>query len=163
MFHPQFLFKGGNKVTTDSILMLDCRKEENKAIIQKALRKIKPLMKYEEVEEDIPLEMIEKVINVITGKYCVCIQWISHQKQPLFTNDNSVWWSCSCKTDDDHKWIGTWYGATMYELLAKTALRLYVGTLKEEFRKRDMKKEEEKKKRLAQWNDDKENDDGEEW
>lgn len=142
-------------MTTDAILMLDCRKEENKVIIQKALRRIKPLMKYEDMGEDIPLEMIEKVINVIIGKYCVCIQWISHHKQPA-DMDTSMWWSCSCKTDDTHKWIGSWYGATMYELLAKTAIRLYAGTLKEEFVRRTPEQEEERRKRLAELGDSKE-------
>lgn len=150
-------------MTTDAILILDCRKEENKVIIQKALRKIKPLQKFEDVEEDIPLEMIEKVINVIIGKYCVCIQWISHHKHPLITEDTSMWWSCSLKTDDDHKWLGSFYGATMYELLAKCAIKLYAGTLKDEYRKRSKEQEEERRKRLAEMNKEEEKENDEDW
>ena len=47
---------------------LDCRKEENKEIIQKVLRKIKPLSKYS-VGECIPISALEKAITVMTKKY----------------------------------------------------------------------------------------------
>lgn len=137
-------------MTTEHILLLDCREDENKEIIQKALRKIKPLKRYENLEDDVPLEMIEKVINVITSKYCICIQWISHHKQPIIANDSSIWWSCSLKTDNDHKWLGSFYAATMYELLAKCAIKMYSCTVNNSIKKRDPIEEEERKQRLMQ-------------
>ena len=49
---------------TEDIINLDCRKEENKEIIQKVLRKIKPLSRYPD-GCDIPFEAIEKAITVM--------------------------------------------------------------------------------------------------
>ena len=47
---------------TEQILNLDFRKEENQGIIQKVLRKIKPLSKYS--DEVVPIEAIEKLVRV---------------------------------------------------------------------------------------------------
>ena len=58
---------------TEDIINLDCRKEENKEIIQKVLRKIKPLSRYPD-GCDIPFEAIEKAITVMCKKYCLRIK-----------------------------------------------------------------------------------------
>lgn len=104
---------------TEDILNLDCRKEESKEIIQKALKKIKPLSKY---SDEVPLEAIEKLIGVLTKKYSIRIQSINLS----FVEENgSLYYSCSIKEDDEHQWLGNCYGITIYELLSKVAIKLY--------------------------------------
>lgn len=131
-------------MTTQQILNLNTRTNPGAEVtIQKALRKIKPLSKFEGVEENIPLELVEKVIHTIVSKYHVGIQWISHESR---LNIPEVYWSVSIKTTDDHKWLGSIQGATMYELLAKTAIKLYVLVKNEELTVRDADEERRKRK-----------------
>ena len=61
---------------TEQILNLDYRKEESQEIIQKVLRKIKPLSKYSD-ESNIPIEAIEKLIRVLVQKYEITPQWMT--------------------------------------------------------------------------------------
>lgn len=134
-------------MTTQQILNLNTRKNpEANEIIQKVLRKIKPLSKYEDMEEDIPLELVEKVIHTIVGKYHVGIQWISHESRLSIPE---IYWSVSIKSTDAHKWLGSIQGATMYELLAKTAIKLYVLVKNEEVAVRDIDEEKRKKEILS--------------
>ena len=67
------------KMKTMELLNLDCTKEENAEIIQKALKRIKPFSK---CEGDVELEKLEKFIQKISVKYHIMIQWIT----PTFTN-----------------------------------------------------------------------------
>lgn len=134
-------------MTTQQILNLNTRKNpEANEIIQKVLRKIKPLSKYEDMEEDIPLELVEKVIHAIVSKYHVRIQWITHESRLSIPE---VYWSISVKTDDTHKWLGSIQAATMYELLAKTAIKLYSLVKAEEVTVRDIEEEKNRKERLS--------------
>lgn len=105
---------------TDEILNLDYRKEESKEIIQRVLRKIKPLSKFSE-ENDVPIEAIEKVIRVMVNKYAITPQWmtISYHEHEFGI------YSISVKTLDTHKWIGNVYGMCLYEVFAKLAIKIY--------------------------------------
>ena len=105
---------------TNDLLNLDCREEKSKRIIQKALKIIKPLAKYSD-EQIIPLEKIEKAINIMTNKYAMCIQWITPSK----CEEKYMLYSLSIKNDDDYSWVGTVYGVTIYEVFAKCAILMY--------------------------------------
>lgn len=106
---------------TDEILNLDYRKEETKEIIQKVLRKIKPLSKYSDEYESIPLEAIEKLIRVLYQKYEITPQWMT---MSLHESAVSVY-SIGVKTTTDHRWLGTVYGMCLYEVFAKLAIKMY--------------------------------------
>ena len=82
---------------TEQILNLDYRKKENKEIIQKVLRKIKPLSKYSD-EVDVPIEAIEKLIHVLVQKYEILPQWMN---MTYFEPIISIY-SISIKTTTDH-------------------------------------------------------------
>lgn len=106
---------------TEQILRLDYREEESKEIIQKVLRKIKPLSKYSDEYGDIPLEAIEKLIRVLYQKYEITPQWMSMSLNEPIVNIYSI----GVKTTTDHKWLGTVYGMCLYETFAKLAIKMY--------------------------------------
>lgn len=108
-------------MTTSEIMNLDFRKEESQEIIQRVLRKIKPLAKYSE-EETIPLEMLEKVVRVVCLKYSVCVHWIS---QDIHANEQETIWRAILINETDLKDVGTVYGISIYELFAKMAIKLH--------------------------------------
>ena len=129
---------------TDEILNLDYRKEENKEIIQKVLRKIKPLSKFSE-ENDIPLEAIEKAIRVMVSKYEIRPQWmtISYEGPVLGV------YSIGVKTSDTHKWLGDVYGMCLYEVFAKLAVKIYAEVKSGNIPVRVPTKEEKQRERIA--------------
>ena len=103
---------------TMELLNLDCTKEENAEIIQKALKRIKPFSK---CEDDVELELLEKFIQKISRKYHIMIQWIT----PTFTDKIESMYSASFKRTDDHSWLGNVYGKSIYELYAKIVIKMY--------------------------------------
>ncbi len=128
---------------TEQILNLDYRKEENQEIIQKVLRKIKPLSKYSE-EEQIPLEAIEKLIRVLVQKYEITPQWMSMTfHEPILGI-----YSCGIKTTTDHAWLGNVYGMCLYEIFAKMAIKIY-SEVKAGIPERTASKEEAERERIA--------------
>ena len=110
------------KLTTKELLNLDCRREENKEIIQKALHRIPKISKTLFEGTEVPLEMIEDGIHHIIKKYKIRVQWIS-----LNCHDNitTTIYQVSLISTKDLKWIGNVYGASIYEALAKTFLKMY--------------------------------------
>lgn len=129
---------------TERILMLDYREEETKEIIQKVLRKIKPLSKYSE-ECDIPLEAIEKLIFVLAQKYAITPQWLMMSFHDGVTSVYSV----GVKTTTDHKWIGTIHGMCLYEVFAKLAIKMYSEVKQGNIELKAATKEEKQRERLA--------------
>lgn len=104
----------------EKALYVDYRKKENKEMLQKVLHEIP---QYKKCVGDVPQELFEKMINIITGKYAITIQWISHVK-----GNDIVYWSSSIREDVLYEYRGTITAATMYELLAKIALCLFAMT-----------------------------------
>ncbi len=129
---------------TEQILNLDYRKEENKEIIQKVLRKIKPLSKYSD-EIDVPIEAIEKLVRVLVQKYEITPQWMTMSYfEPILGL-----YSIGVKTTTDHKWLGTVYGMCLYEVFAKLAIKMYSEIKSGNIPVRTMTKEEKQRERLA--------------
>ena len=129
---------------TEQILNLDYRKEESQEIIQKVLRKIKPLSKYSD-ESNIPIEAIEKLIRVLVQKYEITPQWMS---MSYFDNSFGIY-SIGIKTTTDHKWLGTVYGMCLYEMFAKLAIKMYSEVKSGKIPIRTKTKEEKQREQLA--------------
>lgn len=126
---------------TDEILNLDYRKEEAKEIIQKVLRKIKPLSKFSE-EQDVPLEAIEKCIRVMSQKYDIVPQWVTMSLYESAVNIYSI----GVKTAKEHQWLGNVYGMCLYEVFSKLAIKMYSEIKQGNIAVRTMSKEEEWRK-----------------
>lgn len=107
---------------TEQILDMDCRTKEGMGVIQSALHKI-PILDKKHYGEEIPLESIEKVIESISRKYCVEIQYIT----PSY-REETVIYSASLKdtkAQKEFKWIGNVYGCCIYEIMAKALIKMY--------------------------------------
>lgn len=145
---------------TEQILNLDYRKEESQEIIQKVLRKIKPLSKYSD-ESNIPIEAIEKLVRVLVQKYEITPQWMSMSYFEPIVGIYSI----GVKTTTDHKWLGTVYGMCLYEVFAKLAIKMYSEVKSGNIPVRTMTKEEKQRERFAKQADAKmaEGDDDEDW
>ena len=144
---------------TEQILNLDYRKEESQEIIQKVLRKIKPLSKYSD-ENDIPIEAIEKLIRVLVQKYEIKPQ---EMMMSYFESTLGIY-SIGIKTTE-HEWLGTVYGMCLYEVFAKLAIKMYSEVKSGRIRVRTATKEEKERERLAKRADAKmvEVEDDEDW
>lgn len=107
-------------MTTNQVLQLDCRKEENEKIIQKVLKQIKPLSKYTDVE-DVPIWAIEKAITVMAKKYNVRIREFMPD---VWANKNETIWRATIVSEEDLS-TTTVYGISLYEVFAKSAIQMY--------------------------------------
>ena len=130
---------------TEQILNLDYRKEESQEIIQKVLRKIKPLSKYSD-ESNIPIEAIEKLIRVLVQKYEITPQWMT---MSYFEPTLGIYSIC-VKTTTGHEWLGTVYGMCLYEVFAKLAIKMYSEIKSGNVPVRTMTKEEKQRKKLVE-------------
>lgn len=107
-------------MTTKEIINLDYREEKNKKVIQRVLRQLKPLSKYS--DEDIPFNAIEKAIVVMCKKYTMKVNSLALD---MLANDEHIIWKVWLINDTNLKTIDIIYGITLYEVFAKTAIRLY--------------------------------------
>ena len=85
------------------------------------LRQIKPLSRYSE-EEDIPISAIEKAICVMSKKYNIRIRDISPD---IWSADKAMIWRATIISDKNLVIRGNIYGISMYEVLAKVAIKMY--------------------------------------
>lgn len=115
------------------MLLIDCRKQEEKEKINKILWKIKPIkqkmIKLGYVKEDIvPLEQLEKFLQFVRTQYGYRTQWINsyfetdktkkpHKTKFVFYTHGLV--------DMEGEWITNIEGKTIWELFAKTAIVFY--------------------------------------
>ncbi len=111
-----------NKITTDAILNADCRKKEGRILLQKALRKIKA---FEDVQDKIkiPLEQLEDWMCKTCNRYDVRPQWVNILYD--VKKDGYRLYSLTCITQVKHEYIGTVYGVTIYELIAKMVFLIF--------------------------------------
>lgn len=109
-------------MTTKQILDLDCTVEQNMEVLQKALRKIGPLSKYE--FEEVPQWAIEKVVHNMCHKYEL---WVREIAQDPWSNAKMDIWRVTLVEDGkSNSWDGIKiFGASIYETLAKTAIQIY--------------------------------------
>ena len=113
-------------MTIKQIINLDYRVKENQEIIQKVLRQIKPLSRYSD-EEDIPFSALEKAIAVMCKKYMMRVNQLVLD---MWANDEHTIWRAWLINDTNLKTIDNVYGISLYEVLAKSAIRLYAEVKK---------------------------------
>lgn len=100
------------------VMNLDYRIKKNKIKIQKALRKLPPLMKFPEGKM-IELIDIENALSYMFSKYDFTIQWISCNSTP----EDDLKYTISLKTGLEY--IDTIYAIEIYELFAKASILIY--------------------------------------
>lgn len=132
-------------MTTNQILELDFREEENEKIIQRVLRQIKPLSKFTD-DEDIPLEFLEKVVRVVCLKYEVWVQSIS---QDVRAGDGITVWRATLIDTTNFKSFGNVYAMCMYELFAKLSIKLHSLIRTEKLKERELSENEKARQRKA--------------
>lgn len=115
-------------MTTDQILQLDCREEDNCRIIQKALKQIKPLSKEVGI---LPLEKIEKLITVLSKRYNMRVRELVPD---VWSNSGETIWMAVVIDDISLQTSNLVFGLSVYEALAKTAICMY--SLKEKVGRR---------------------------
>lgn len=113
-------------MTTKEVINLDYREKKNQEIIQRVLKQIKPLSKYSD-EYEIPLSAIEKAITVMCKKYSMKIKDIIPN---IRANDDSIIWKSTLMNEITFKTFDEIYGICLYEVFAKTAIRLYAEVKK---------------------------------
>lgn len=101
------------------ILSLDFRREQDREIAQRALRKFKSCREYP-MGEDVPFQAIEKLLSSMMLKYAIDPLDFFIVRQD--GNETHVVWSCGVKLSDGHSWLGTAYGLTLYEVVCKVVL-----------------------------------------
>ena len=106
-------------MTTQQILNLDLRDEENKKIIQKVLKKIKPLSKCS--DENVSLEKIEKTIMVMCKKYD--FNFIIYVDKNAA--EKALIYRVEIINNKLLKKVERVYGITIYEALSKAAIKIY--------------------------------------
>lgn len=109
-------------MTTRELMELDCREDENRRKIQKALRLIKPLSKE---EDDVPLEKMERAIKVMCEKYKL---WVRELCPDVEAGEKHIVWRAIIIDVTNLKTIGAVYGCTLYEVIAKTTIFIYSET-----------------------------------
>lgn len=103
---------------TYDILALDYRENESREIIQKVLKKIKPLSK---CISNVPLEKIERCAKVICEKYNYWLRFYSDTA----SGDDCIVWRCEVFDSNDLQLIKKIYGCTFYECMSKVVIYLY--------------------------------------
>ena len=140
MFVHPFLLEG--KMKTYDILNLDCTKQENIKTLNRFLWKIKPIARMLEKEQCtktqmIPLELLEKALHGFCIRYGYFHQgfhtYYEYEKQEdgTRTNKKFVFYHASVITPD-RQWIGEVYGKTLWEITAKTIIKIYAHIKAEE-------------------------------
>ena len=114
------------------ILILDSRKEKNRKIINNVLIKIKPIrnkMKKEGYKKSdiVPLEYLEKFLQVMYKNTGYCTQWLS----TCYDSDTRDFLHYSIGVlDAKRKWIDNVNGKTLWEVYAKVVILMYDSYLK---------------------------------
>lgn len=112
---------------TKQIMEMDYRVPENQKAIQRVLRQIKPLSKFPE-GSDIPLSAIEKAIQVMDKKYEI---GISDLVPDTHSNSNgTIWRATLVEHNNPFERLDAVHGLSIYEVLAKAAIRIYAEVRK---------------------------------
>lgn len=105
---------------TSEILQLDCREANNRQIIQKVLRKVKPLA--DSPEKNVPLPLIEKLITLLSKKYSMSIKEFVPD---VHSNSTGMIWRATITNDVNFQVLQTVHGLSVYEVFAKSAIYMY--------------------------------------
>lgn len=117
-------------MNTNDLLNLDYNVKHNQLIIQKALRKIKPLANYD-LSEDIPLLKLELLVVKYEKKYPIIINYIEPTSIPGEINC----YRAVVRNTNTGEILKTIYGCCLYELFCKLSIYFYYVTSKGEIQK----------------------------
>lgn len=114
--------------------------EEGLRTLNRFLKKIKPLMKQKEAQivdiyDRIPLEAIEKAIHGFCKRYGYMMQGI----QSYCDEGQFIMYTTSLM-NEKREWLGNVYGKTLWEIEAKTLIKIYSMILKEKKEKEENEK-----------------------
>lgn len=120
-------------MTIEEILNLDCKKEENKMKVNKLLWKVKPVKRILEqnnytVTQYAPIELLEYCLHGICERYNYELQQIWTYKE---NNKFSFYHVGIIHVIEIRDWIGNVYGVTMWEIMAKSIIKIYGHILRE--------------------------------
>ena len=116
---------------TDEILNLDCTIDKNKTKLNRFLYNIKPIKKImgEDKTKTVGIDVLENVLHGMSIKYGYKVQHMfPYYEDEKFIFYNSSIIKCREKTNE---WIGNAYGKTMWEVLAKTIIKIYADIMEE--------------------------------
>ena len=123
---------------TEDILNLDCTDGSNLEQINKFLWKVKPVARILEKNhytktEQAPLELLEQALHGIMLRYGYRIQGINTYYETEEGKEiEFVFYTASLlKIRDTREWIGNVYGKTLWEIVAKTIIKIYADLKKE--------------------------------
>lgn len=117
-------------MNTNDILNLDYREKHNQLIIQKALRKIKPLADYD-LSQDVPLLKLETLVIKYEHKYPIRINYIEPSAIPGEIN----YYRAVVRNTQSGEMLKTIYGCCLYELFCKLCIYFYYVTTKGDIKK----------------------------
>lgn len=107
-------------MTTNEILQLDCRLKENECIIQRVLRKIKPLASCPDGQ--VPLSKLERCMHVLARKY----DYVLSIHADVGSNSEAIIWRCSVLKYGRTVATGSnVFGCSVYEAIAKAVILMY--------------------------------------
>lgn len=114
---------------TEEILNIDCRKKGGREKVESFLLKVKPLKKRIKDGEEITHEVLEVVLHGISAKYGYCVKQIA----PYYEDGRFVFFKGDVmkREANINVWKGTVYGVTMWELIAKTIIKIYDCVIEE--------------------------------
>lgn len=121
-------------MTTNELLGLDYTVEENKRLIQKALRRIKPF-EDKPLNEDIPLLTLETLVGKYERKYNLMINYIC----PTFVPGERNLYCATIKKKDETGILEFIYATELYELFAKISIYFFYCVNKEKVKPIDWK------------------------
>lgn len=119
-------------MTTDEILNLDCKDEENKKKLARIISKMKPVQRIFEKEgkQTIDIEFLERIVHGFCTRYGYYHQGITtyyeydYNEKGRRENKRFVFYTVSIITPDK-KWIGNAYGKTLWEVQAKMIIKIF--------------------------------------
>ena len=105
------------------ILNMDYSNPQNKDVMQKKMRGIKPFRDIP-VNEEIPIEMLEKYVGLVQRKYALQIDYIC----PVYVPEENNLYSATIRNTASNEYYTYIYGKTIYEVFVKISILYYALT-----------------------------------
>ena len=102
---------------------MDYSNPQNKDIMQKKMRGIKPFRDIP-VNEEIPMEMLEKYVGLVQRKYALQIDYIC----PVYVPEENNLYSATIRNTASNEYYTYIYGKTIYEVFVKISILYYALT-----------------------------------
>lgn len=120
---------------TDEILNLDCTKSCNMTKLNRFLYKIPAVLKHAEKKSEEEFPLIDfKVLEECFNKYHADMGYSQQGIKHYYEDGVFIYYHLSLtkRVENLVKWKGNVYGKTLWELFAKTLIKIYDDIIKEE-------------------------------